>query len=313
MYEKNPVSHSIETEVQPTEDRWVLISSQMSDILTTPGYGPVLDDNIAAEDKEKQISEWAKDADLDTTLETLGYYEEERTTPNLTLLKLELMTPYFVYAENLDDRGIKKALPGEITEYREALLEAIRANPDTQAIDLAVALQSAVLQSNLPESFRFSSGRIIERALNGARGELIMEQLAHSERAKTAGITYRDTSAAEDARGVDLQLTIPIEHDKSLVNVDVPIDIKFNVEQVASLIKSDEEIKPYVIKDGRVIFWPGTSREDFAGNLLLDQKIVEEKSKKIVPALRRAAEEYYTYKHHRRIDRILGHQGLRSA
>ncbi len=314
MSEKNIAPHSIENEEQSSEERLELISFQMRDIVTTPGYGPTFKEDATAIEKTKQLSDWAKTSDIDMTLEGIQYYEDERTDANLKLVKLGLMTPYFVYGQHARDHGKDTFSKEELIEYRETLHEAILANPDLKATDFAESLQSTVLKSDLPESYRFSSGSIIEGALNGARGELIVEQIALSEAAKAAGITYEDSSVEEDARGIDFYLIAPIQRGNSVINVKMPGDVKFNLEQVSALQDPDEAQMPYTIKNGKVILWPGTSKEDFKGTLLLSQAAVEEKAKKMVPFLHMAAEEYYDYlQNQRRIRQNIGRRGVRSA
>lgn len=314
MYEKilPPSSH----EKILDEDIGELTVSQMNDIVTTPEYNLYPEDGTYSEEQSKRLSDWVKENSdsLEDILTDIGYYPEELAEANISRLKLCLMTPRFIYAQDKRDHGNDKTTAHELTEYREVLRHAVQADPDIQAKDLKLALHGAVMWANLPDTYRYSSSGIIERAVSGVSAELVMKQLALSKVAQAAGIEYEDTSAEEDASGIDLRLTVPVQRISEVTPVSMGVDVKFNRKQIIDILDLNEEIKPYKITNGKVVMWPGVTKEDLKGRLMLDDASAERKGAALVPFLQRAAEEFRANEyHHRKIRENIGRRSLRSA
>lgn len=314
MLQNESFPSSVENENTLEESGSELRSFQINDLIMEPALGLVPENSAFNPEQSKQLAEWAKSADIRTALEGIGYYDEELTDSSMKLLRLSLMTPRFLYMKDLQDKTGDRNVVMGLTEYHEVLRETIHANPDIKASELTTELQSASIWAGLPDSFRFSAGRMVEKAVNGARAELILEQLATSKAANLAGITYEQTSTEDDAKGVDLRLRVPIRKGSEETIVNMPVDVKFSIEQILALFSPDEEVKPYKIKNGIAVMWPGTSKEDLAGQLMLAPASAEEKGKKVVPILQMAAAEYHDYeRRYKRTNKSMGHRAVRAA
>jgi hypothetical protein len=317
MYEKIPAPTNREKMLD--ENIGETTVGQMNDIIMEPKFGLYPEDGHFSAEQSGQLSDWVKDnsENLEEILAEIGYYPEELTEANIKRLKLCLMTPRFIYAQSKRDRGSEdRPSAQELTEYREVLREAVLANPDMRQDELSLLLHGAVMWAGLPDSYRHSSGQIIDRAIAGVRGEVVMEQLARSGAAQAAGIVYENTSAEEDARGVDLRLFVPIQKRGEETIVPMGVDVKFDRRQILDLIGPDEEIKPYKIKNGVVVMWAGTTRDDLNGRMSLEQAAAEKKGVALTPILQQAATELLEARNQRRMDKLgknLGHYGLRSA
>ncbi len=333
MSEKSPTSPNHEKALD--ENIGETIVCQMNDIMTTPkdvltamALGEPLPDNedeptylmpeggAFSEEDSLALSIWTKENgdNLPKILSEIGYYPEEITDGNIARLKLCLRTPRFIYAQARKDRTGDSRLVPELADYNESLRETVIANPNMSKKDLSLLLHGAVMWAGLPDSYRVSCSEMIEKTINGARGELVMEQIARSKSAQAAGIGFEATSVEDDVRGVDCRLTVPLQIKNEEITISLPVDVKFDRRQILDLLDVDEEIKPYKIKNGKAVMWAGTTKDDLNGSLMLDEAAAEKKGAALTPIVQRAAEEFYDIQSRRRPYRqAMGNYGLRSA
>lgn len=289
MYEVTILPHSAEKEPVPTDLN--LIADQMRDVLSIPELEMNAASESTPEESCKKLFEWAKSGQIESGLATAGYFEDEWTEDSKKLLQLGLMTPYLISTGSEHDKG-KSADTLDLVEYNEVLRESIKSNPQIKAREFAFFLQGAAMLGDLPESYRKSSEHLINRYINGARSELIFEQILNSETVKSSRITYENASAEDDIRGIDFVVNVPFGGGKDAINVRMPVDVKSTSAQIASYAKLSST-KTHAIYRDSVVMWSGVDLNGLGDSLLLNPSLVETKGAPMEKIIRIAASDYY--------------------
>ncbi len=273
---------------------------QMDDIISLPESGLKPEEGFFDEEASLKLSGWMKE-NRDNLVATLSesennYTPEELDDTAMKSLVLCLSTPRFVYAQDRRDRTRDNSqnLKRELVEYGEAMRDAVRANPHTPRSRLIAALEGAVLWAGMPRSLHDPATEMFRGITNGVRGELFMEQLVQSKAAQEAGIIYRNTSTADDLKGKDVSLLVPIQRNGHTVMVPVSLDAKYNLQRIRRRLPDNEQNLTYhIASDGVTSMWPGVTFEEMGDRMMLDQASVEEKGEAIIPTLREIAEKIY--------------------
>lgn len=249
---------------------------QMNDIITEFGFASE-DGDLSAE-KSKELAEFAKEHDENTfgaILSELGYYPDELTEPDIARLKVCLMTPRLVQAQNhgdaIGDKG-DRSLRRELCEYNDTLKEMMALHPDASLTELEEMLITSLMWSGASMKNSRAEARLLRRRLNGARAELAMQQFATSSIAESAGITYKATSIEGDLNGTDLLLDVPVAlNDKITTTMHLRIDVKSDPKAVKALHRRrEDEHKNYSFTaGGRVIMWSHLTEKEFGNKAML--------------------------------------------
>lgn len=309
MYEVSFSSHFSEKEPSPTN--LDLVTDQMRDVLSIPELNMGAASELTPEERCKELFEWAKSDQIESGLEAAGYFEDEWTEDSKKLIQAGLMTPYSVSIGS--KHGTKTNINTlELVEYNEMLRASIKSNPHIKAREFAFFLQGAAMLGDLPESYRKSSEYLINSCINGARSELIFEQILNSESIKSSRITYEDATAEEDVRGIDFLVHVPFGSGKDEVSVSMPVDVKSTSSQVASYAKSSNA-KTHAIYRGSVIMWSGVDLNGLGDSLLLDPSLAEAKGAPMEKVIRIAASDYYNEVRLGNVNNKLGHVSAKYA
>lgn len=273
----------------------------MRDIETAEGYplppdpeNPDSNRPIYTAKESLELAEWAKNRNGDFTdvLKSAGWHKGEYTDEEIKMLELLLRTPRFIYAyaPSQEDRSSLEGNPVlELTEYRALLREAIKANSELSADELIqMLIGTAVL--HLPESYRHKNSEVIERAVHGARGEGFVEDLA-----RQAGITCRAATPEDDAKGIDLRLTVPVRKRGEELEVELPVDVKFLQEQIPC-DPGEISRRFRIVKDGKaVMLWHGVPLRELKNRLVLDEATIERNAPEFAYVVTEAAKQFAAY------------------
>lgn len=260
-------------ELSDDREQGNLAEMQMSELIDElmPGTYGVLNKKTSY-----RLAKWAKE-NTDAIIETLikiGYPPETLNDASLQRLLLYLQTPNFVYKQVEKDRGNNsKRIRRQLSEYGEAIRDAVEAYPDMSQAILIQQLDDIVVLTGFPRVYQKMSTKIFEGATNGASAELIMSQLIQSETAQEAGIAYEKTSVNEDLIGADMRVKVPVQNTEGrVIIVTVSLNVKTNKTLFPRDYRPEDRGNNYQIHADKVFICPEIDWRDLEGRIQLDEE-----------------------------------------